>query len=354
MIDIAVTPLDDPAALLGDWAALYPHTDAQDFFLSPPWIAAWLEGAPAGAQLLRVEAMADQAPVLLGVVAAAPQYPPLLGLREARLHEFGEAARDAVYIEYNDFLVARDAPKDARSAALAKLFEALPHLDGFVLRNLRGGAASAAHAAASEAGLSVRMLREQPVYSCALSRGDILETLSKSLQTKLRRAIRLYEERGPLTACVAISENAFDAAWEKLTILHKAGWAARGQASVFDNPHLAAFHARLRKNTPESLHLFEVRAGDETIAVLYNFVHGKRVMNYQAGFRFEDDNRLTPGFVAHLLAARHYREAGFDTYDLLAGEADYKQRLGAIETTLTSLVIERPSWRNRLRRLLRG
>jgi CelD/BcsL family acetyltransferase involved in cellulose biosynthesis len=96
-----------------------------------------------------------------------------------------------------------------------------------------------------------------------------------------------------------------------------------------------------------------VKAGDQTIAVLYNLIHGARVMNYQSGFLYETDNRLAPGFVAHAIAAQHYSSARFNTYDLLAGDADYKQRLGKQETTLTSLVLERPTWRNRLRRLVR-
>ena len=88
--------------------------------------------------------------------------------------------------------------------------------------------------------------------------------------------------------------------------------------------------------------------------MLYNFVHGRRVMNYQSGFRYEDDNRMAPGFVTHALAAKFYKQCGFEAYDLLAGDESYKERLGDPETILTSFVVERPTWRNRLRARIKG
>ena len=99
--------------------------------------------------------------------------------------------------------------------------------------------------------------------------------------------------------------------------------------------------------------MFEVSVGGRTIGVLYNFSHDGRVMNYQSGFRFEDDNRFAPGFVCHAMAAQHYLDAGYDAYDLLAGDADYKRRLAAPSTALTSLVVERPNWRRAARRFLK-
>jgi CelD/BcsL family acetyltransferase involved in cellulose biosynthesis len=211
----------------------------------------------------------------------------------------------------------------------------------------------AALSAAATRGLAVRIMREQPVYVCELSGPVFLDGLKKSLQSKIRRSMRLYEQRGPLTVRIARTGEERAAAWERLKALHREGWKARNAAGVFDNPHLTAFHERLQRNAPDGFHLFEVKAGADTIAVLYNFAHGKSVLNYQGGFDFENDNRLAPGFVAHVLAAQHYRDAGFEIYDLLAGEADYKARLGRADRTLTSLVIERSTWRNRLRAVLK-
>lgn len=353
MIKFDTRSLTDRAAFLADWTALNARCSSAGFFQSPAWMTAWLGGAPEGAALHKVEARRDGELLLLGVFAVVRRRPPVFGMQEVWFQEFGEPALDAVYAEYADFLVADAAPDDIRAGAVGSIIDAAVGDDAFVFRNLRPEMTEAAQAAAAERKLAVRTLREQPVYVCDLSAANFEAGLSKSLQTKISRSKRLYEERGVLSVRKIDPGDGFGAAWAQMVTLHKAGWEARGGASVFDNRHLSAFHERLRGISPGSVHLFEVKAGNETIAVLYNFVHGDRVMNYQSGFLYEVDNRLAPGFTAHAMAAQFYAEAGFRTYDLLAGEAGYKQRLGTQETTLTSLVVERPTWRNRLRRLVR-
>ena len=353
MAKVVITPLTDRAAFLSEWEALYARAADPSFFHSPAWMKSWLDGAPVDAKLNRICASENGSPALMGAFAVAPRKPPLLGLRESWFHEFGDAQRDAVYAEYVDFLAAPEASHELRRDAVCAMVEETGNIDGFVFRNLSDDMMSAVFSAAAICEMSGRVLNEQPVYGCDLSGDDFMDKLSASLQSKIRRALRLYEERGPLSARLASGAEEKAASWERLKALHKSGWAERNKTSVFDNPHLTAFHERLQKNAPENCHLFEVKAGDEVIAVLYNFVHGKEVMNYQSGFKFEDDNRMTPGFVAHALAAQHYQKAGFEIYDLLAGEANYKSRLGEPHAILTSLVLERPTWRNKLRSFLK-
>lgn len=306
MIEVFYRPLSDHEAFLGDWRDVFARSGQASFFQSPHWVSAWLQNAPGEARLFQIGATVNGVTVALGVVSAAPRKPPVLGLQENWFFEFGDTARDAVYIEYNDLLIALDAPRETRERVFNGLFEAMGGNDNFVLRNLRPEAVNAARASAECHGLYSRTLHEQPVYVCDLAQGEMLAGLSKSLQTKIRRSKSLYESRGKLTAGVAQSEGEKSAAWDALVRLHGESWKARGMPSVFDNPHLVSFHNALARAAPDALDLFVVKVGDETIAVLYNFIHEKRVMNYQTGLKFEDDNRLAPGFVAHLLAAEHY------------------------------------------------
>ncbi|WP_425409084.1 GNAT family N-acetyltransferase [Hyphococcus sp.] len=351
MLETAIRPLDDRSAFLSGWAALYERCDSQKFFNSPAWMSAWLSGAPDDAALYMIEGMRGGALMLLGAFTVRRRQPPLLGLREVWFRETGSAAHDDVYVEYNDFLIAPDAPGETRNGAVCAMLDTNSGMDACVFRNTTPDMSHAVRACAIERRLAHRVLNEQPVFVCNLQKGDILAGLSKSLQTKIKRAMRLYEERGPLSVrTVAGGESEFEHVWRKLVALHGSRWGAQ---SVFDNQRLLSFHERLRESSPGALHLFEVKAGDETIAVLYNFAHGERVMNYQSGFMYESDNRLTPGFLAHVMAAQHYADAGYKIYDLLAGEADYKKRLGVRETVLTSLVIERPTWRNHLRNMMK-
>ncbi|MCK5750204.1 MAG: GNAT family N-acetyltransferase, partial [Oricola sp.] len=308
---------------------------------------------PAEAGLHKVEIVKDGRIALMGAFAAPKRKWMGLGLREIWFQEFGDPERDAIYPEYLDFL----APKPSgglRAKAAGAVMDYFSDADGFIFRNARMRMTAKILSAAAGRGYSARVLREQPVYVCDLTQDDLMEGLSKSLQTKIRRAISLYNERGGLHGVLAETPAEKKAGYEKLKALHEESWRAKGQAGVFSNPHLASFHDRLWDHAPERLHLFEARAGDETVGVLYNFVHGGRVMNYQSGFKYDDDNRFAPGFVTHALAAKFYKERGFETYDLLAGDDAYKERLGEPETILTSFVVERPTWRNRLRAMAKG
>lgn len=318
-------------------------------------MTAWLGDAPDSTVLYRIDIMKGDALCLLGAMGKQTRrQPPLLGLRESRLHEFGDPLWDAMYIEYNDFLLAADGEDSLRRAAIAAIFENIAHVDTIVFRNITPALENAALQVVAEKKLQLRILNKQPVFVCDLAKlrteqNPFLKSLSKSLQAKIRRSIRRYEERGSVSYRLVETSEEKMRAWDKLLRLHEAGWRMRGKLGVFANSRFVSFHQRLSKGAPANCHLFEVSAGHETIGVLYNFVHDGQAINYQSGFLFEDDNQLAPGFVCHALAAQYYLDQGYASYDLLAGEADYKRRLGEEVTTLTSLAIDRPTWRNKLR-----
>ncbi|MEZ5891530.1 MAG: GNAT family N-acetyltransferase [Parvularculaceae bacterium] len=115
------------------------------------------------------------------------------------------------------------------------------------------------------------------------------------------------------------------------------------------NRALVAFHERLRE-AKRAVHLFRVRVGGETIGVLWYLLWNGRAMNHQSGFRFEEDLENIARLLTHFMAGEHYRRQGVEIYDYLAGDDDYKARLGERETVLMSFVVERPTWRRRLRR----
>lgn len=362
MTDFTVARLDEAAGFLAERAALFQQAEEPPIFLSPDWIATWLEGAPDESELSVVKGVQDGAPVLLGVVGAPKRRsPPLSGPRTAHLHEFGLPAHDAIYIEYNDFLIAKGAPPDCRARALEAALDGLPGVDELVLRNARPALADAALNVAAARGLGTRILNAQRTHVVDLDTlrrtgADYLSAAGSSLRAQIRRSARLYEARGSLSLRLAQTSEERDKAWRILLRLHEEGWRRRGERGVFANEALRSFHERFMRRAPESAHLMTLYAGEEPIGGLYNLVHGSRVCNYQSGFRYEEDNRLKPGLLAHALAAQSYLEKGYSVYDLLAGDAEYKKRLGREGETLTTMVIDcgagpRADFRKALRRL---
>lgn len=346
MNDVSVERLEDRGAFLLEWRELFQRSDAQSIFLSPAWIECWLEGAPLDAALWAIKGIAAGKTALLGVAGATGERrPALIGPISAHLHELGDPDRDAIYIEYNDFLVAADAPEVLREQALAALAAAIGAVDELVLRNARAPLVRAAEAFAAARGSGVRVLKSQPTFTIDLkgiraSGGDFLGARSATLRSQVKRTIRLYEQRGAIAIKPANTPEERAEAWKSLISLHEESWRRRGLKGAFANPALLDFHARLMRSAPDAIHFVRLYSGDEIIACLYNLVRGDRVYNYQGGFKFEENNQLKPGMLAHSIAAQRYIENGYAVYDLLAGDAPYKRRLADEGETLVSLAIE--------------
>ncbi|MEQ8936109.1 MAG: GNAT family N-acetyltransferase [Amphiplicatus sp.] len=358
MTEIVISPLDDVETFLADWGLVYELNPAASFFLSPAWRRAWLEGPAPGATIYVVRGRDEGKLVLLGAFGV-PAPRALIGPRSARLSEFGVDAFDSIYVEDNDFLTAPEAPEDARARSLAAIVDIIG-AEEVVLRNCTTSLAETAARTAEELGWRSITLRAQPVFAIDLCAARVMgagaiDKASSALKTKVNRARRRYEARGPVVLRVARSEKDRAEVWRTLVSLHQEGWSRRGEAGAFANPAFVAFHERLQRIAPDATQLLEVQAAGEPIGCLYNFLHQGRVLNYQSGFRFEDDNQLTPGLLTHALAAQHYLEAGYDAYDLLAGDADYKRRLAEETGQLSTIVLEkRDGFRAGFRGALKG
>ncbi len=325
----------DKAVLANAWSRLYASAEP-NFFLSPPFVFAWIAVAGPGIRLLRVFDD-NEKPIALGFVSATRG--DLLRGRVVRFAETGRPGFDRLYVEYVDLLLAPEAGEAARDCALDALIAAAPEASEFVFRNARPALAAACARAARRHDLDHRILLSQPTFQVDLNAVDA--AASTSLRTKVRRSLRRYEEHGPVVLTVARTTEERAGAFAELIALHQPHWRQRGEPGAFADPELLAFHDRLIATAPEASDLLRVTAGAATIGVLYNFIAGGRVYNYQSGFRAETDNQFAPGFTTHALAIEHYRQAGSTSYDLMGGDADYKRRLGREGETLTSLVIER-------------
>ncbi|MEM8935113.1 MAG: GNAT family N-acetyltransferase [Pseudomonadota bacterium] len=335
------------------WRALFHRSSNANFFISPAWMSAWLAEGGGAAELWCIRYESAGQVELIGIFGAARIGAPLISVQESRLHGLCDPALDAIYIEYNDFLIA-DQNNARRIEAIHAAINALSQCDQFVFQNITDVLAADIKAVASDLGLTVRELVRQPTYQCDLKtlrqgQTDLVSSLSKSLRHKVQRSQRLYEERGPLDFALAETTAARQTAFSRLIALHQAGWRRRGVDGAFSNPAFVAFHERLIRGAPEQTHLIEIRAGGETIGVLYNFIFGNRVSAYQSGFRFEDDNRLAPGYLSHALACEYYLAAGFDVYDFLGGDAEHKRRLGLVGPALSTVCVERRNPKMRLR-----
>jgi CelD/BcsL family acetyltransferase involved in cellulose biosynthesis len=197
-----------------------------------------------------------------------------------------------------------------------------------------------------------REARPAPYVDLAALAGDDFETsLSGNSRSQIRRSRKLYSERSGPIALTSASTLEEALSWlRELARLHNARWEAKGMKGSFAHAAVLDFHERfIRRMWPlGSVDLVRVRAGDEDMGYLYNFLVEGKVLFFQSGFAYVDDARFKPGLLTHSFAIAHYLAKGMREYDFLAGDARYKRSLGKSLRTLYWSVVYRRNARNRV------
>ncbi len=351
-IDVTVEPMQDLVGLETAWNDLAART-AHSFYLSWLWIETWLRHLPKGAEPHVVVARASSRVVGLAIICPrrAWRLAPRARMRWL-LHETGDAHFDRLFIEHNGIL-AEPFPADAVTiACLEAALRRLRHADELVLSGIGPDVELAARRAAEAAGLTteVRVADVAPWVDFAEVRrkgGSYRAALGRNTRQAVSRAIRLYEQRGPVTHRVMETTSDAIAAFDQLIGFHRERWGRKGP---FANPGFCAFHEELiARGVPAgAVRISRALAGDQTIGVLYHFVHQDHVLNYQSGFFYESDARLKPGLVSHVLSIEDSFARGERGYDFLAGPAGHKSRLANAERPMTWLTIGRDSAERRI------
>ena len=166
--------------------------------------------------------------------------------------------------------------------------------------------------------------------------GNYRAGLGRSTRAGVNRAIRLYEARGGIEYRVARDVDEALEFFDGLERLHRAVWAARGKSDSFANPAFGPLHRDLIRHSMDAgvVRLCRLSAGGQDFGYLYNYVWRGRVFNYQSGFAYEDDNRIKPGLVSHVLAIEDALARGEESYDFMAGSAGHKIHLANAQTPM--------------------
>lgn len=320
-------------------------------FVGAEWVDAWVR---AFGDRLRPEVLLFRsagAVVACCLLVSRVQRRGPFSVRRTHLNTAGEDEQDEVAVEFNDLLCETGWERPV-AFALRERLDGRPWdelvLDGWM------ESPSLEALLESCAGLSVRQEARPSVFvdlrELRRQGKTHLSTLSSSTRRQVRRSRELYEQRGPLRLEVAADIGQALEMLEELAELHQGHWTARGRPGAFGSLRFKAFH----KSLVESLfprggvQVLRVLAGFEPLGILYNIVKDGKVCFYQSGLRYEADNRLKPGLLAHCLAIEHNLARGLDEYDFLAGSARYKRSLANRERRLRWVVITRPSAKMRL------
>jgi CelD/BcsL family acetyltransferase involved in cellulose biosynthesis len=358
-VAVELLPLDGIPDLEATWKDLEARADGS-FFLSWHWIGCWLRHLPASATPhVLVVRFGDRVVGLAILCRRTIWRYGLLRTPSWLLNETGDPLFDGLTIEYNGILADRSCAERVIVDSLLWMARTLPGCDALVLAGLDAPAEALVRGVATELGhrLQVRRADAARLVDLELVRqrgGNYRAGLGRSTRAGVNRAIRLYEARGGIEYRVARDVDEALTFFNGLERLHRALWATRGKSHSFTNPAFRPLHRNLIRRGMDAgvVRLCRLSAGGKDFGYLYNFVWRGRVLNYQSGFAYEDDNRIKPGFVSHVLAIEDALARGEETYDFMAGAAGHKIHLANAQTSMNWISMGPDRFSNRLEALL--
>ena len=304
------------------------------FFLSWPWIRTWLSCLPSSVQphLLTISngTMAVAAAIL---VKSNLRRSGFVMSRTWVLNATGDPALDQIFIENNGLLV-REGHSDVAYRQWADSF-VHEHSDWDEIK-LRGVPPAMLEvwdhpqlAVRQEMELTSRFVDLDAVRAANV---PFMQMLGKKTRAHIRHTRSSFEKYGPITVEVAKTMTEALVCFGELKSLHQQRWVKRGLQGAFGYPFFEIFHSALIRDHFDDgvVQLLRVKAGEQTVGVLYNFVHANDVLVYQTGFDYslvESPNKQSPGLLTHALAIEYNVHRGHRRYDFLAGDSLYKQVL---------------------------
>jgi CelD/BcsL family acetyltransferase involved in cellulose biosynthesis len=322
-ITLSAEPLPPIATLEDIWRGL-DGTGAHSFFLTWSWIGTWLKTLPPSVRPMLLRA--TRAGELAGLALLTPRRGRLRGLipvRQAWLNATGDPAFDCLTVEHNGFAVS-----GAGDSALVEALERSFRAGGIAADELVLPGIPAGHQAVPR---PLDRERASPAFRAPLegAREGIEPLLSRNARQQIRRAMRAWERKGPLSVEVAGDAETALAYFERMKELHMRSWKRRRRRHAFTHPFFEVFHRALIVDgfAGGGVDLMRISAGTHVLGYLHNFRRNGTVSSYQSGF---DDTvpDLRPGYVCHALAMAHYAAEGMAQYDFLAGTNRLKQSFG--------------------------
>jgi CelD/BcsL family acetyltransferase involved in cellulose biosynthesis len=338
----ALPPL---SVLEREWRAL-ETAGHPSFFTSWQWIGTLLATVPPTTplQLLRGTAAGETvALALLGVQETNRRY-GLVHSRGLYINETGDPRFDALTIEHNGVLAATIFEPLISEGLLAWFADLDDEADELYLSgSLLHFPAEALRKYGFACGRTA-----VPSFAVELARlegtdGRFHGILSANARQQLRRALRHFEQFGPLSLTEAATIEEALAFFASMKTLHCASWGRRGRPHSFSHQFFEPFHRLLieRSFAEGGIRLLRACAGERIIGYLYNFRLGNRIYAYQSGFD-DTDPRERPGVVTHALAIRHAFRSGAQVYDFMAGRNRLKQSFATRCEPMMWQVVKQP------------
>ena len=160
----------------------------------------------------------------------------------------------------------------------------------------------------------------------------------------LKRNLRRYRARAETEVKLelAVTDKADETLIDTLIALHAKRWRKHGQPGMVEANASADF---LRDAAPRlagrgMLRLFSLRASSEVIAVIFAMPRGRSIFAYLTGFS-PDWDKFGIGRILLYEALRYSSAQGYERWDFLRGNENYKSSWGAEKIARSRIVVTR-------------
>jgi CelD/BcsL family acetyltransferase involved in cellulose biosynthesis len=300
-------------------------------FVTPEWFFAWW-GFYGDAHEPLVAIGRDADGRLLGVL------PLVVRMRPPRTARFAGSA-------LGDFFqpAAAAEDEDEVTAAIAAMLSVASPCAALVLENVESGAIWwRAFAAESRGGYEPVFDRESVLPSIRLSDRtweQYLASRSRNLRSQIGRKRRALERDHDVDVRWTEDPDGLEEDIQTLFRLHDARWATMDRGSSLTSERARAFHGAFASKALERgwLRLGFLDVDGEPVAAWYGWRVGDRFAYHQAGFdpAWADES---VGFILFAATIRRAIEEGVCEYDMLLGDAAFKQRFADLQRFVCSAV----------------
>ena len=292
-----------------EWQELFNQSPGATAFQNPEWVLTWIETF-SPRELLIIELrdagkLVGLAPLLI--------YP--------RAEESVLAFAGGGVSDYLD-IIAEPGREECVIKAILRAIGAEPRWTTLDLTDLPGNSALLNFPAFRE---YTREHDHCPVLDLPTKKEDLLQCFSKRQRANLRNSRSRLQRTGGSRVEVATAET-LPEFLDDLFRLHTARWSSAGESGVLSDAQVRQFHKACAPQlfARGILHLYRLRVGHDTAAVIYALVRGQTLYCYLQGLDPAFAS-TSPGTQLMFAALENAVDLGVCRFDFLRGQEAYKQ-----------------------------
>ena len=328
------------SAAMRQWREVEASLSNRRLMCSSTWTETWLDHYGALVPHRFVIATRGGQPCGMALLTSGVgQHAGPFPLRTWHVGTAGEPDADSVCVEYNSLLV-RDGDRIDFARQLLQWIDYQSdcdqaHFDGFAsdeIAELLVDNPQALITRTRSQYFDLRAAREANVEPLLL--------LGKRTRAHLRRSmLQLGQPTGEWAASAERAEEMLHQMIEQ----HQARWNALGEPGSYASRRFREFHLDLvhRLVPVGAMGMYRVTSPSGILGCAQVFIDGSRALLYQRGWSSQPGD-VSPGMVVDYLCLAECQRRGFDQFDFMAGESEYKRRLSTHATELVWVALRRP------------